>query len=255
MKILIFEDEIPAYEKLLSQIEKEIPEAHILAWARSVTDGIHFLKKHPEIDLIFADIQLIDGTSFDVFEEITIDSPIIFCTAFDKYLLEAFQTNGIAYLLKPFDDESFASAIKKFKSLFNNKIIPIEKKVISELRMILDADKKSYKKRFTIKKKGGIKLLNVGDVPLIEANGDFCVAYDSMAAKHILNSSLRDLEEKLDPKVFFRINRSEIVNIEHIESINSYFKNKLLIKLKKLGHMVYTSSAKTKDFRQWLDQS
>ena len=152
MKILVFEDEIPAYEKLLAHIEKAFPDAQILAWARSIKEAQHFLGKHDDIDLIFSDIELMDGLSFDVFEQHKIKCPIIFCTAFDQYLFQAFKTNGIAYLLKPYSEENFTEAIEKYQSLISFSKLNVNNDVLSELKNIINSNKKSFKKRFSIKK-------------------------------------------------------------------------------------------------------
>ncbi len=255
MKILIFEDEIPAYEKLRAHIENTLPNAEYLGWARSIHEAKLLLNKHQQIDLIFSDIELLDGKSLSVFEEIKVNCPIIFCTAFDQYLLQAFKTNGIAYLLKPYDKTSFDEALGKYKSLFKTSKKKLDPGLISELKLILESERESYKTRFSIKKKGGIKLLSVNDIICIQANGDFCFANDVKREKHIINSSLSLVENKLNPKQFFRINRSEIINIDCIEKIEASFKNKLAIKMKAFDETLYTSSSKTKSFRAWLDKS
>jgi len=254
MKILILEDEIPAYEKLLSHIEQSLPDFQIVAWGRSIAEAKHFLEKHKDLDLIFSDIELLDGVSFEAFEQIDVNCPIIFCTAYDQYLFKAFQTNGIAYLIKPYNKDNFTEAINKYKSLFGQQKQLVSQDVISNLKAILDEGKNEYKKRFSIKKKGGIKLLSVEDIVSFEASGDFCFAYDNHNEKHIVNFALGEINEKIDPRKFFRINRSEIINIEYIDKIESHFKNRLLINMKHLDKGVFTSSSKTKEFRLWLEK-
>jgi two-component system, LytTR family, response regulator LytT len=255
MRILIFEDEIPAYEKLLNYISNAMPEATVLGWGRSTSEVEHFLSKHEDVDLIFSDIKLLDGLSFDVFEKIEVRCPIIFCTAFDEFLFQAFKTNGIAYLLKPYSEENFTEALEKYQSLFGKSQKSIDQDVISELKNILQEEQKSYKQRFSIKKATGIKLLPVDNIVLFQASGDFSFAYDSDGEKHIVNYSVGDIESRVDPKTFFRINRSEILSIDYIEKIESYFKNRLAIKITGLEELRHTSSGKTKDFRKWLDET
>ncbi len=255
MKILIFEDEIPAYDKLLVYLNKALPNAQIIGWGRSTVEAEHFLNKHSDVDLIFSDIKLLDGLSFEVFEKIEVKCPIIFCTAFDEFLFQAFQTNGIAYLLKPYSEENFTDALSKYRSLFGTKQKAIDKSVISELKNILQEEVKSYKQRFSIKKKTGIKLLAAEKIVLFEASGDFSFAYDDNGEKHIVNYSIGDIENRVDPCIFFRINRSEILSIDYIEKIEPYFKNRLAIKIGVLKDLRHTSSGKTKDFRKWLDET
>jgi len=254
MKILILEDEIPAYEKLLSSIEKAFPEAEIVGWGRSIAEAKHFLTKHTDLDLIFSDIELLDGVSFDAFQDIKLNCPIIFCTAYDQYLFKAFQTNGIAYLIKPYDEATFNEAIAKYQSLFKVEKSNLNQAVMQDLKALLKEGKAAYKKRFSIKKKGGIKLLNTDHIICFEASGDFCFAYDMNNEKHIVNYALGDISEKVDPQKFFRINRSEIINIEYIEKIESHFKNRLLIKMSAFNKDLFTSSSKTKEFRLWLEK-
>lgn len=254
MKVIILEDEIPAYEKILGLIQSNITEVNILGWGRSIKEAETLLTEHPEVELIFSDIELLDGNSFTVFGKMKVSSPIIFCTAFDQYLFQAFQTNGIAYLLKPYTEENFKEALGKYNTLFESgRVNTIDRNVITELKAIIEGEKNSYKRRFSIKKKSGIKILNIEDIISFEANGDFCVGYDSQMNKHIINYTLGDVERKIDPKQFFRINRSEIINIDYVENIEPHFKNRLAIKLSKRPEAVYTSSTKTPSFRTWID--
>ena len=254
MKILVLEDEIPAYEKLLNFITQELPNSQVIGWARSTKEALLLLKRAEQPDLIFSDIELLDGVSFEVYENIKIHCPIIFCTGFDQYVLQAFQTNGIAYLLKPYNIENFREALEKYKTLFaQTEINPVNESLMAELKAILHNDKKSYKQRFTIKKKDGIKLINTKAITCFEANGDFSMAFDEKGAKHIINDTLSNIEEKIDPKKFFRINRSQIINIDFVEKIESHFKNKLAITLRNTSNKMFTSSKTTPAFRNWIE--
>jgi len=194
----------------------------------------------------------LDGSSFSVYDEQKVNCPIIFCTAFDQYILKAFQSNGIAYLLKPYNDERFAEAIEKYELLFSTNKEGINNETFQELNAIVSS--KDYKKRFSIKKKGGIKLMNVVDISGFQANGDFSFAYDQAGQKHVINYSLGDIESKVDPDKFFRINRSEMVNIDFIEKIEAYFKNRLSIKLQGREDSIHTSTSRTPEFRNWIDR-
>ena len=254
MNLLIIEDEIPAFEKLQSFVQSELQQANIIGWARSKVEAKKMLKQYPDLDLIFSDIELLDGVSFEVFEQHRVQCPIIFCTGFDQYLLKAFQSNGIAYLLKPYSIEEFKVAIQKYHTLFQpNHKMEIDESILSQLKTVLQNDKKSYKQRFAIKKKDGIKLINVSEIVCFEAQGDFSMAIDQNEHKHIINQTLSNIEEKLDPKKFFRINRSQIIHIDFIEKIEPYFKNKLAITLNSLNKTLYTSSNSTPNFRKWIE--
>ncbi len=251
MKIIILEDEIPAYEKLLKLIRAHIPNVQLVGWGRSITEGKLLIEK--EVDLIFSDIELLDGLSFNIFEHGHLSCPIVFCTAFDNFLFKAFKTNGIAYLLKPYTEEHFTEALEKYHSLFG-KDHALDKNLLSELRSIVEGEQKKYKSRFSIKKKTGIKILQTEHITSFEANGDFCLAYDDMGDKHIVNFSISKIEQSLDPQKFFRINRSEIVNIDYILKIETHFKNRMSISITKRKDNIYTSTAKTPSFRKWLDE-
>ncbi len=254
MRILILEDEIPAYQKLFKYLNEYFDAAVAHDWSRSVADGRELLESQT-YDLILSDIQLLDGTSFDLFNKTTIDCPIIFCSAYDEYLFQAFNTNGIAYILKPYSQDDFRKALEKYESLFRNgQYNTLDTTTIDALKLALQEEQVSYKKRFVIKRTKGIQLLNISDISIIEASGDFCVATDSNGKKHPILQKIGVLTEQIHPKKFFRINRSQIIHIEYIETIENHFKNRLLIKLKGVEEKVMTSSANTSDFRKWIEQ-
>ncbi|MFQ3305002.1 MAG: two-component system response regulator LytT [Polaribacter sp.] len=257
MKILILEDEIPAYQKLQACIKEFFkdnePSSVQSDWARTNKDGKQFLAEN-EYDFILSDIQLLDGVSFDLFDEVSIDCPIIFCSAHDEYLFQAFNTNGIAYLLKPYSQNDFDKAIQKYLSLFNKgNYAALDTSTISALKFALQEEYNTYKKRFVIKKASGIQLLNAADIALIKASGDFCLVLDNQGKRHTISQNLGSILVQLNPKKFFKINRSEIVNIDFIENIENHFKNRLLISVKNNKDKVMTSSGTTSDFRKWLE--
>ncbi len=253
MKILILEDEIPAYQKLINCIDRFFDTKISHDWVRSNKEGKQFLAKN-EYDFILSDIQLLDGVSFDLFSEVSIDCPIIFCSAHDEYLFQAFSTNGIAYILKPYSQIDFNKAVEKYQSLFkkgNYKSLNTD--TLLNLKSALQEESTSYKKRFVIKKAKGIQLLNVSEINLIEASGDFCIATDTKGKRHSISQTLSAIFQQLNPIKFFKINRSEIVSIDAIENIESHFKNRLLITISKVKEKVMTSTSTTADFRKWLE--
>ena len=255
MNILIIEDEILAKNKLNLYINNSFPSTSIIHWVRSIEDAINHIEVEPSYDLIFSDVQLLDGNAFEIFAKVKIECPIIFCTAYDQYLLDAFQTNGIAYLLKPYNEEHFKQAISKYEMLrLKNSAENLSNIAVQKLYNLVEGQIKNYKSRFSIKKKNGIKLLNVEDIVSIEAQGAFSVAYDQKDTKHVINIPISEIEASLNPALFFRINRSEIVSIDHIETIENYFKNRLIVKFKRSERVAHTSSSRTADFRKWLDQ-
>ncbi|WP_075344035.1 LytR/AlgR family response regulator transcription factor [Tenacibaculum agarivorans] len=254
MKILILEDEMPAYQKLESYLNDYFGNEAPHDWARSVKDGKKFLAQNT-YDFILSDIQLLDGISFDLFDEINTDIPIIFCSAHDEYLFKAFNTNGIAYILKPYTKLELTKAIEKYKSLFKKgSYNNLNTEILSELKSALKEENTSYKKRFVIKKSTGIQLLNVIDITFIEASGDFCFAIDKNGKRHTISQNLGSIYSQLNPVKFFKINRSEIVSIDYIEGIENHFKNRLLLSVTGYKEKPMTSSSTTAEFRKWLEQ-
>lgn len=253
MKILILEDEIPAYNKLVSYISAVFNTEIKHHWARSIFDGKNFLLTNT-YDFIISDIQLLDGISFDLFEETPVDAPIIFCSAHDEYLFKAFNTNGIAYILKPYTKADFNKAIEKYQHLFKKgDYANLNSKTLTELKSVLKEENNSFKKRFVIKKPNGIQLLNVSDIALIEAANDFCIVIDANGKRHTISQNIGTIFQQLNPAKFFKINRSEIIAIDFIENIESHFKNRLLISIKNYKEKVMTSSSTTANFRKWLE--
>lgn len=251
MRILILEDEVPAKKKLVSYLTGFFGEFTRFECARSVKEGIEFLEKDGDYHLILSDIKLLDGTAFDVFGKVTTKTPIIFCTAYDDHLLQAFQSNGIAYILKPYQKRDLEVALEKFEVLFEPKIL--KKDMFHHLKEVLESNRENYKKRFAIKKKDGIQLLETTQIGLIKANGDFCQIVDSNGLWHSISKSMGTLEKELDPKQFFRINRSQIVGIDHVKKIVPYTKNRLALKITGVKENVITSTSTTRDFRVWIE--
>ncbi|MTI29938.1 LytR/AlgR family response regulator transcription factor [Xanthovirga aplysinae] len=252
MNILILEDETPAYRKLVNHLQNYFGDQLEHRHVKSVREGISILSGPYTFDLILSDIKLLDGTSFEVFKAVSVNTPIIFCTAFDDYLLDAFNTNGIAYILKPYSQKDIEDAINKYQNLFQTK--PIENNVFEEFKTLLKQERKAYKKRFAIKKKSGIQLVEIDDVSYIEAYGDLCKLIDIQGNQHLFSNNIGSLIIDLDPSQFFRINRSQIVSIKHIVSIEPYAKNRLSLMMVGLDKNILTSTTTTKDFRKWLEQ-
>jgi DNA-binding LytR/AlgR family response regulator len=169
--------------------------------------------------------------------------------------VEAFQTNGIAYLLKPFSADEFKAAWQKFHLLFQRSSMPnIDPALLQQLAQLVGQDTKPTKKTFTVKKAQGVYLLQTKAIVYLQAQGDFVLAFDQNGKKHVLNYSLRDLEALLDPHHFFRINRSELVHFPFIQQFEPYIKNRLAIQLRSSPEPLYTSNSRSAAFREWLEQ-
>lgn len=253
-QILILEDEELAATKMRTELEQYYKGMVEIAWIQSVGQGITYLRENTP-DLILSDIELLDGRAFIIYEHIEINSPIIFTTAYDQYLLDAFRTNGIAYLLKPIEDQELKAALDKYEKLFQQEqSFSLQTNVIDQLKEALDQKKTAYKRRFTIKKTSGIVLLKVEDISHFQADNNIVFAFDQKGKKHIVNNKMSELEELLDPALFFRLNRSEIVQVDFIEKIEPYFNNRLAVSVSGIKKAMITSSSKTAAFRKWIDE-
>lgn len=254
IKILIIEDEIPARKKLKRFLEELNTQTEIVAEIDTVATAVGFLK-NAEVDLIFSDIELLDGKAFEIYAQVHVSCPIIFTTAYDEFWMDAFDSNGIAYLLKPFSKERFQRAWDKFL-LFSNSA-PIDNKQLANLTKLIERNfaSKSYKKRFTIQTHQGMYFLDTVAISFFEADGGVVFAYDQSGQKHLLSElTLKEIEEQLDPADFFRINRSELISKRHMDKIERYTKNTLAVKMKGYKSLLKTSQSNTAAFRGWVAQ-
>ncbi|MEL6534927.1 MAG: LytTR family DNA-binding domain-containing protein [Bacteroidota bacterium] len=252
MNILILEDEFPAYLKIIAILGEQLGNDFNHAHARSVKEGISLLHPTNTFDLIFSDIKLLDGTSFEIFDQVATPLPTIFCTAYDEHLLKAFKTNGIEYILKPFSPEDIQKALQKYNSLFGHQLR--DKKLWENLKEMVQEQRKSYKKRFAIKKHQGIFLIETEEISYIEAFGELSKLMDTEGNTHISSTNIGKLHLELDPDQFFRINRSQIINVQHLYKMEAYPKNRLALFMKGQKSTLITSSSTTKAFRKWLER-
>ncbi len=254
IKVVILEDEMPARKKLKRFLEAMEQQVEIIAEIDTVSLGVDFLKNN-KADLIFSDIELLDGNAFEIYEQVTVSCPIIFTTAYNQFWMHAFESNGIDYLLKPFTKERFQKAWDKF--LLLSKAANSGDQLMNSLAKLIENNlvKKQFKKRFTISNHQGIHFLDTENISYFEASEGVVFAHDSTGKKHLLNeATLKEIEEKLNPASFFRINRSELVNKSHIEKIVYYNKNALAVKLKGCEKLLTTSQNNTAQFRIWIER-
>lgn len=253
-KILIIEDEIPARKKLKRFIEELNLPMEIIAELDTVQSAVDFLKNHKP-DLIFSDIELLDGNAFEIYQQVSVSCPIIFTTAYDQFWMDAFDGNGIAYLLKPFSKERFQKAWDKYL-LLGNATSKEENAIVNLTKLFQqNFSEKQYKKRFSINTNQGIYFLETENILFFEANEGVIFAYDTKGKKHLLTeTTLKEIEEQLNPLDFFRINRSEFVHKTYIEKIERYNKNTLAIKLKGFETHLKTSQSSTAAFREWVEK-
>lgn len=254
MNVLIIEDEELAakrLEKLILTVDNNI---NIITTLESIEESVEWFKNNKHPDLIFLDIQLSDGLSFNIFKLIEVNSPVIFTTAYDEYALKAFEINSIDYLLKPIDIEKLNLSIDKYHKLkdnYSNKNINIDiNKIIADLTI----DKKTYKSRFLINKADSLLIVKTNDIAYFysEQKATFIITKDKQ--RHIISDSLDNINKSLDPLLFFRINRQFIVSINSIAKINNYFNYKLKLELmpKSMSEETVISKANVKGFKEWI---
>lgn len=254
MKIVIIEDEIPARKKIKRFLDDLKEPINIVAEISTIEEANAFFKTQPKLDLIISDIELLDGNAFEIYSKNHVSCPIIFTTAYNQYLMDAFETNGIEYLLKPFSFERFKKAWDKF--LLLRKTSATDHTILSKLDELLKnpIEKTTTKKRFTINTPKEIYFIETENIVFFRAEEGVVFAIDIFSKKHLLNqNTLKDIELLLEPEAFFRINRSEIVHKKHIQKIEKYSKNSLAIKLLEQEKHLVTSQSQTKEFREWLE--
>lgn len=251
MKVIIIEDEQPALKRLQRLVETIRPEAKICAHADSVEDAVEIISSHQDADLIFMDIQLADGISFDIFSKIEVRPPVIFTTAFDHYAVKAFKVNSIEYLLKPIEEQELKEAFVKFDRL-RQQVIPTD---YSEILTAIREKKDGYKKRFLVKTAGRLTFVNVQDIAYFfsEEGNSFLVTTNN--DRFLLESILEEVETNLDPTAFFRINRKMIVSLSSIKRIDPHFNNRYALELNpQFEEEAVVSRQRSAEFRSWLDK-
>ncbi len=251
MKILIIEDEINAYNLLSSNIQSLEPTYSILPQIESVEDAVNWFFINDDPDLIFLDIQLSDGQSFEIFEHVKVSSPIIFTTAYDQYALEAFKVNSIDYLLKPIHISDLSRAIKKF----NNQQVRSDILLNEPIQVLLNELSKSKKQRCLVKKSNHFEFINIANIAFVNSEDGLTFLHTFDGSRHLYNKSVESLMKDLDCKVFYRINRAQIININIILKIHPYVNQRLKIEaklhLKDIDFIV--SRSNFSQFRKWVD--
>ncbi|WP_196888225.1 LytR/AlgR family response regulator transcription factor [Aureivirga sp. CE67] len=250
MDIIIIEDEKPAARRLKRLLEDF--GLHTNTMLHSVKESIEWFQANKHPDLIFLDIQLSDGLSFEIFEEVDITSSIIFTTAYDEYALKAFKLNSIDYLLKPIDDDELEVAIEKYKK--NNQIAANPQIDLSQIQQLLSNPfEKNYKKRFTVKVGQHLKVIQVSDIECFYSENKSTYIYTNEKRNYLLDIPLEQLESQLEDEVFFRVNRKFFVNINAIKDIVSYTNSRLKLILENYNEEeIIVSREKVKKFKEWL---
>jgi len=250
MNVLIVEDESHT-AALLQEIIEQDPDFIVLEKQESVIDTVEYLSKYQKnIDLLFFDIQLADGKSFEIFKHVDVVKPIVFCTAYDEYTLQAIKNNGIDYVLKPFKEEEIHTALQKYKRLLNN----LQPSPVSPIAFKTEKEKR-YQKSFLTQFREKTIIKRVEEVALFSVEHETVYLYTFAGEKLPLFKKLEYIESVCDPMQFFRINRQMLVSRAAILSFEPYFKRKIVLQLKvKLAEFPIVSRLKVSPFKEWLIQ-
>jgi DNA-binding LytR/AlgR family response regulator len=251
MKVLIIEDEKPAADKLTRMLKEKFEDIIILDTLETVESSVNWFLNNPAPDLIFMDIQLNDGISFEIFDSVKISAPIIFTTAYDEYAIRAFKVNSIDYLLKPIEVSALVKSIEKFRDLY-----PAGKTDDKKIDILYNQLVKKYKTRFFIKFGSHCKSIMTEDIKyfFIVERSTFMKTFQGKIFD--MDYSLDQLEKMLDPEKFYRINRKFIINLSAITDIITWSSSRLKIKMadEEENHDMVVSREKVSEFKKWLDR-
>jgi two-component system response regulator LytT len=257
MKILIVEDEELAVKKIRKTLAGVEPDAEVVAVTDSILSTVNWLDENPAPDLILMDIELSDGQSFEIFNQTTIKSPVIFTTSYDEYALKAFKVNSIDYLLKPIQKEDLEAALQKLKQM--KELYKTEEtkpdvsidNLVKELQQKLQP--KDYRKRFLVKHAQKLVSIEVEEIAYFFSDGrlNFFKTYDNR--KFVVDYTMDELEDMLDPDKYFRISRSFYISVNSVDQIHDYFGNRLMLTLKPVvDKESIVSREKVTDFKKWM---
>ena len=254
MKVVIIEDEQPAVLKLESMLQDYDQSFEVIAKLKSVKDSIAWISENSAlVDLYFMDVRLQDGLSFDIFKKVSLNKPIIFITAYNEYAIDAFKVNSIDYLLKPLSFVDLSASLEKINSLRDN--LPSDEKLkYDELAIMLEQMQKKYKMRFLTRVGDHIKSVKTENILLFYAEGRTVYIVTSKGDHYIIDYTLEELMKQVNPEMFFRANRSFIVNINVIEDVLVYSSSRLCIKLNfKFDKEIIVSREKTGMLKSWFE--
>ncbi|MEO9476540.1 MAG: LytTR family DNA-binding domain-containing protein [Cyclobacteriaceae bacterium] len=248
MRVAIIEDEIPARKQLISLLRKIRSDVEVVFTAQSVKEAVAALKEFEGLDLMFMDIQLNDGLSLEIFDAVEVKTPVIFATAFDQFMIDAFQQNGIDYLLKPIKQVALRHALEKYDRLSDHF-----SKNVDQLKAYMREEKPKYKERFLVKK--GVNFISVPVESIAYFFTEHKVSFlvDKEGGRFMAEQPLQQLEEALNPAEFFRVNRKYLASLNSIAQFSSNGQGKLILELNpSASEEVMVSQEKAGAFKQWI---
>lgn len=249
MKIVIIEDEIPAAERLVKLITNLHPAAEIIVKLESIKKAVEWLSVNDKYDLVFMDIHLADGLSFNIFKQVKIDKPIIFTTAYDEYALEAFEVNSIDYLLKPISESRLQKSFAKVELLKEND----DNHKMLDILNSLQNRQQHFKSRFLVKVGAVLHPISVDKISLFYVENQLTRIRTLKGNNYVLDQSLDEIENSLNPVDFFKISRQMIVAASSIQKIESYFSGRLILTLDPEHPDVIVSKRKAAAFKTWME--
>lgn len=255
INVIIIEDETPAMEVMSLMLKEVNDEVNIKAKLRSVKEGIeYFSNGFSPADIIFSDVQLSDGLSFEIFKRAGVKTPVIFTTCYDQFMLLAFENNGIDYILKPIEKTDIRKALWKYMNLQNHFAQQGQEESMVKLLSFLNGKSKS---RMLVKRGQEHIVLRLEDVILFYTENKVVFVIDCCSKKYILDKTLSELEEELDQQIFFRANRQYIVNLNYVKGFKPFEKVKLLLDLNvpEMKHSIIVSQETAQAFRKWVRDS
>ena len=254
MKAIIIEDEKPAADKLEILLKRYDPDIEVLQRLDSVSSSVHWFKQNPlAADLVFMDIRLTDGISFEIFSHVEINRPVIFTTAYNEYALEAFRVNSIDYLLKPVSYDDLFRSLNKLSSLRENLITGSQRIELEELAKVLDQYQRTYKSRFMVKVGDHLRSIPVDEITLFYADGRVVYILTRQGREYIVDFKMEELEEVLDPEHFFRINRTFNLHIKGVKDVIIHSSSRLKVVLhQSFDKDLIVSRDRVNPFKLWF---
>ena len=251
MNILILEDEPQAAQRLERMVTEIDPSVHVVAMLDSVKKSVKWFKENTAPDVVLMDIQLADGISFEIFDQVEITCPVIFTTAYDEFALKAFKVNSVDYILKPFDKEELSAAFKKLSHVSGRS----QQEVLESINQAMNLLTKRFKTRFVIKVGEHLRTIEVDSVRYFYSHEKttFCVTDDQR--QFVLDYTLEQLENLIDPDGYYRVNRKYLISAKAIQDIISYSNSRLKLVLKgSKDNDIIVARERVQDFKQWLDR-
>jgi len=257
MRVVIIEDEAATLRMLIKTIEGVSPDVQVVCTLGDVKSAVAWFREHTsDFDLVFMDIRLSDGVSLEIFGQVDLKAPVVFVTAYDEYLLEAFRTNGIAYILKPFDKDQIVLAIDKYKMLMDalqpSKEVGKEFDFEALLQKMTARD--PYRKSFFVHYRDKLIPVKTEKILWIQTENELCIAQCADGNSYSLDGTLERLMEQLNPNDFYRANRQFVVNRSAILEVHFYFNGRLNLKLElPPNDKILISKAKVSEFKNWMN--